>query len=176
MRHKNQSNEFIKECICVSYVNLLYEKPKEEITITDICNKSGFGRTTYYRHFSSDKNELIVHIGMKKWEEYKKNHIDEVNKDEGLELLNHVYNYKKFMLMLKKQNLIVQLYEILFNTYGIRETDNPILRYGKDILVGGYFGVIYDWILLGCIDTPQEIKAKIEEAFKLAIAAQNKKE
>lgn len=169
MRHKNQSNEFIMTCISIAYINLLYEKPKEEITITEICEKSGFGRTTYYRHFSNDKNEMILFIAKKKWQEYKSVHRDEIERDEGFQLLTHVYNNKRFMIMLKEQNLIEILFKILFDIYGIQETENEILRYGKDIFVGMYFGVIYDWIIQGCVDTPLDIKNKIEQGFAYAL-------
>ncbi|MGN0328847.1 MAG: TetR/AcrR family transcriptional regulator [Lachnospira sp.] len=170
MRHKNQSNEFIKTCIATAYINLLYEKPKEDITVTEICQKSGFGRTTYYRHFSNDKNELIIYIAKRKWDEYKSQNAEAVKADEGFQLLTHIYNKKRFMLMLKEQKLIELLFRILFEIYGIQETENPILRYGKDIFVGMYFGVIYDWIIQGCIDTPMDIKNKIEQGFAIALA------
>lgn len=172
MRHKNQSNEFIKTCIATAYINLLYTKAKEDITVTEICTKSGFGRTTYYRHFSNDKNELVLYIAKFKWEEYKSKHQKEVNEDEGFQLLTHIYNNKRFMLMLREQKLIEVLFKILFDIYGIQETENPILRYGKDIFVGMYFGVIYDWIIQGCVDTPLDIKNKIEQAFLIAIAGE----
>jgi len=171
MRHKNQSNEFIKDCLALAYIHLLYEKNKEEISVTEICDKAGFGRTTYYRHFSNDKNELITYIAIKKWDEYKTTHPKEVAADEGFQLLTHIYQNKKFMLMLKNQNMVEVLFKILFEIFGVKETDNPVMRYGKDIFVGMYFGVIYDWILLGCVDTPEEIAEKIKQGFAIALGA-----
>ena len=160
----------------MAYINLLYEKPKEDITVSEICKKSGFGRTTYYRYFSSDKNELIIFIAKAKWEEYKTSHKEEVKQDEGFQFFTHLYNNKRFMMMLKEQNLIEILFRILFDIYGIQETENSILRYGKDIFVGMYFGVIYDWIIQGCVDTPTDIKNKIEQGFAIAIAEAKRNE
>ncbi len=166
MRHKNQTNEFIKECICYSYITLLYEKPKEEISITEICEKSGFGRTTYYRHFSSNKNDLIFYISKQKWIEYKQEHLEAVEKDAGLEFLTHLYNHKRFMLMLKEQNMIELLFIILSDIFGTKDLEDKSKKYSADIFVGMCFAVIYDWICFDCIDEPEEIKKRIQGSIK----------
>ncbi|MCQ2797566.1 MAG: TetR/AcrR family transcriptional regulator [Bacilli bacterium] len=168
MRHKNQSNEFIKECFCTAYMKLLQKKPKGDITITEICDAAGFGRTTYYRHFTNNKDEMIIYIGVKRWLEYKEAHLDEVKENEGYQFFVHLHNHKQYMMILGRQDLISVLFKILYKIFGLKSDEDESLRYTRDLLVGMYFGVTYDWILHGCVDTPEEIKEKIEKGIALA--------
>lgn len=169
MRRKNLSTEFIKENICLALIELMKTKDYHEISISDICKKAGYGRTTYYRHFSNNKDELILHISRIRWDEYKSNHIEEVKKDEGFYLLKHIYNNKNFFILLSKQKLNSLLFEIFYSIFGRQNNENQILSYGKAFFAGAYFGVVYEWILQGCNDNPEEIKKKFADGFVFAI-------
>ena len=169
MRRKNLSTEFIKENICLGLIDLMKTNDYRDISISDICKKAGYGRTTYYRYFSNNKNELILYISCIKWEQYKKDHIEEVKKDEANELLKHIYNHKYFFILLSNQKLHSLLFEIFYSIFGRQKDENPILSYGKAFFAGAYFGVVYEWILQGCNDTPEEIKKKFADGFSFAI-------
>ncbi|MGM9970209.1 MAG: TetR/AcrR family transcriptional regulator [Anaeroplasma sp.] len=169
MRRKNLSTEFIKENICLGLIDLMKTEDYHEISISDICKKAGYGRTTYYRHFSNNKDELILYISRIKWEQYKEGHIEEVKKDEGLYLLKHIYNNKSFFILLSNHKLNSLIFEIFYSIFGRQKDENPILSYGKVFFAGAYFGVVYEWILQGCNDTPEEIQKKFADGFSFAI-------
>ncbi len=168
MRKKNVSAEFIKTCFAHALIKLMKEKNYNNITISEICNEAGFGRTSYYRYFTNNKDELILFISKSKWLECKKNHPEEV-KEEGKLLLNHVYNNKNFFVLLRKHNLNALIFEIFYNIFGRQKEENEILSYGKAFFAGAYFGVIYEWIVEGCKDTPDTIQTKFADGFKFAI-------
>ncbi len=52
-------NSLAKECIVTALVELMKVKEYNSITITDIANKSGMSRMTYYRNYKS-KDDIIV--------------------------------------------------------------------------------------------------------------------
>ena len=170
MRKKNQSTQFIKTCLSLSLLTLMKDQSINDITVSQICEKAGFGRTTYYRHFSNNKEELVLYISSLKWEQYKQEHEEDVKKDEGKELMKHIYNHRDFFLLLDQQNLTGLMYKIFDTIFGRKENEDPILSYGKSIFVGMYFGVVYEWIKQGCIETPEEVQKKIEQGFAYAIA------
>ena len=169
MRKKNVSAEFIKTCYALALIKLMKEKDYNNITISEICKEAGFGRTSYYRYFTNNKDELILYITKLRWIECKNNSPEEAKKDEGKVLLNHVYKNKDFFILLRKHNLNALIFEIFYNNFGRQENENEILSYGKAFFAGAYFGVIYEWIIQGCKDNPDIIQTKFVDGFKYAI-------
>ena len=168
MRKKNVSADFIKTCYALALIKLMKVKNYNTITISEICSEAGFGRTSYYRYFSNNKDEFILFISRLKWHEYRNNHLEEANQDEGKVLLNHVYKHKDFFILLKNQDLNALIFEIFYDNFGRQKDENEILSYGKAFFAGAYFGVIYEWILHECIDTPNTIQSKFIDGFKYA--------
>ena len=168
MRKKNVSMEFIKTCYALALIKLMKEKDYNNITISEICKEAGFGRTSYYRYFTNNKDELILFISKLKWLECKNNNPEEA-KDEGKLLLNHVYKNKDFFVLLRKHYLNALIFKIFYDNIGRQKDENEILSYGKAFFAGAYFGVIYEWIVEGCIDTPDTIQTKFVDGFKYAI-------
>ena len=58
-RNAVRSRRMIRE----SFVALLHEKPVEKITATDIINRSGLNRSTFYAHYPDAKGILEEFIG-----------------------------------------------------------------------------------------------------------------
>ncbi len=173
MRKANVNSEFIKECFSLSLINLMKKKEYNLISITEICKDSGFGRTSYYKYFDNNKDNLLFYISHLRWVECK-----EANKDitdEGKLLLKHIYKHRDFFLLLRKQALDHIIVKILFNEFGVKSDEPEIFRYGKAFFTGAYFGIIYEWINQGCIDTPDDISKKFEDGIKLAIANEQAK-
>lgn len=60
-----ESNEFTKECIRTAFLILIFQKPIEKITITELVSKAGVSRTAFYRNYETKKdiaNEIISDI------------------------------------------------------------------------------------------------------------------
>ena len=58
-RNAVRSRQMIRE----AFVKLLHEKPFEKITATDIINRSGLNRSTFYAHYPDAKGVLEDFIG-----------------------------------------------------------------------------------------------------------------
>lgn len=58
-RFSNQeSNRLTRECICTALIFMMAEKEFDKITVTDIVNKSGVSRATFYRNYGTKENVL----------------------------------------------------------------------------------------------------------------------
>lgn len=174
MRKKNQSNEFIRECIGNATFELMKTIHFYDISISSICKKAGFGRTTYYRHFPNRKEDIIISYIRILWKKYKNEHIDAVKNDEGKELMKYMYANKNIFLLIYHQNLFHILYDFYDQEFGVDENDDPILAYGKSMFVGLFFGVGYEWMKQGCKDSADEISKKIEQGIAIAVALSQK--
>ena len=82
MRKKSESTEFIKKCLAQALIDIMWTKEYKRISITEICNKAGYGRTTYYRHFDGDKDEALLYIAHIEWKDYKAKHPIECKENE----------------------------------------------------------------------------------------------
>lgn len=175
MRKKNASSQFIKLCFSQSLIRLMKTKKYNDISISEICKTAGFGRTTYYRYFTNNKDDLILYISNVYWSEMKENNSDEAKRNDGKLLLKHIYNHKDFFILLVKQDLIALIFKIFFQEYKRKENEHESLLYGKAFFAGGYFGIIYQWLLNDCIDSPEEIERKFYSGFLYVINDQNEK-
>lgn len=54
--------EYIKHYIIEALFRLMKEYEYEKISITDIVNKAGVGRATFYRHFKTKEDIIIYHF------------------------------------------------------------------------------------------------------------------
>ncbi len=160
MRRKNVNNEFIKTCLSDALFYLLKDNDYSVITVNEICNKAGIGRTTYYRHFNNKdgKEQLVRHKITTDIVEYYRSHKKESEEDFDFVLLKQVYDNRKTYKLIKQNNLLSLLYDIfyeIFNTYN--KTSEGMNEYLKDFFVGGIYGIIYHWILTDFRDTPKEL-------------------
>ncbi len=169
MRRANLTKEFIMEDICVALVRLMKQKEYLSITVSDICREAGYGRTTYYRYFSNDKDELILYLTALRFKQnYKDRFPDELREDEAMLMLKSVYEHRDFYLLLAKHKLNHLLFKVFFQEYRRKDDEDELLKYVKSFSAGAYFGVVYQWILDGCTDTPSEIADKFRRGLMLA--------
>ncbi|MGN1295321.1 MAG: TetR/AcrR family transcriptional regulator [Bacilli bacterium] len=165
MRKKNASSQFIKLCFCQALIKLMKSQKYNDISISSICENAGFGRTTYYRYFGNNKDDLILYISNVYWTEFKEKNKEEAMNNDGKLLLKHIYNHKNFFLLLVKQDLLALMFKIFFQEYKRKDDENESLTYGKAFFAGGYFGIIYQWLLNDCKDSPDEIERKFYDGF-----------
>ena len=71
MNNKKETTTLVKKCIVDSLLLLMNEKDFDEITITEICNKAGVSRMTYYRNYYN-KYDIIIEYLKDIAEDFKK--------------------------------------------------------------------------------------------------------
>jgi hypothetical protein len=168
MRRKDVTPEFIKRAFAISLFEIMQEKKFEDITITEICLKAGFGRTSYYRYYDNDREKLLLYLGHVEWAKYKDQYPDEAAQD-GLAFLNCMYHYKNYFLTLHRQGLDSTIVKVMFNEFGGVKGEMSESSYAKAFVAGGTFGIAYEWILGGCEETPRQIKAKLDRGLRKEI-------
>lgn len=159
MRKKNVNAELIMRSFAMSLFELMKTKPFNSISITDICNNSGFGRTTYYRYFTNDKEQLLLFLAHSEWIRFRDEQITNGETDQHLILLECMYKHKDFFLLLHNLELDSIIIKAMFNEIS---NDSKSFSYPRSFLAGGNFGVAYQWILRGCTDSPSAIRAQLK--------------
>lgn len=144
----NQTKQLLKE----NLIELLDKKPLSKITIKELCERADINRTTYYRYYLDQydqlekiEDELFVNISIYIYEAVEKNDISLVVE----RIINYIGNNKnEFKVLLQKGDnefqtkLLSYIGKIVFQhkANNIKEEMDYIYK------AQGYFGVIKEWI------------------------------
>ena len=157
MNKKQEANKFVRECITTALIQLMNKKSIAEISITEITERAGVARVSFYRNFESKENVIEEHliILIKEWGEGFIT-LDDISKLSD-SLIRHFYKHKDFYLILYKQNLSNMIYENLRSACEVDKSNINLERYGKSMLAGMLFGWLDEWMRQGMPETPDEI-------------------
>ena len=171
MRRKDCPAPFIKECLAQALFQLMTTKNFEDVTISEICKVAGFGRTTYYHYYTNKKEELIVYLCEKRWnEEIPHYNIGDDFSAWSMTVINYLYNHGKSLTLLFEQGLLETAFAVLYK--GITTTLGGCgNEYASAFAAGAYYGILTQWVKDGFKLTPDELidavwEGRTEVTFK----------
>jgi AcrR family transcriptional regulator len=170
----NPIAERSKKWLCDSLLELLQEKPYNSITITEICDKAGLVRKTFYRHFASKESILVAVIDYRFEEFYSYIHDQNIGPDQmPLAYFNYWEQHKLFLQILIQN----QLFSLLYDQYILyleaiehivgskREYQSELEKeYMRTMLAGGLWSILKKWINRGCSESTEEM-ARMTHVF-----------
>jgi len=166
MNKKQETNAFVKECITEALLKLMNEKEISDITITELVERAGVARASFYRNFNSigDVIDLIVD---ELYEELIVDILPLLNgTDERLwreflfEYFYRISRHKREMSEIGLRNISVIFSRMDQKLKQIEELDmennirNKYLPRGKMALING---ITKKWIDSGMKETPEEM-------------------
>ena len=157
MNKKQETNAFVKECITTALLQLMNEKTLSQISVTELVERAGVARVSFYRNFSSKENVIEQHLInlIKKWGKT----FEEAGDPSVFSktLIEHFFAHKDFYLLLYKQNLSFMIYENIRGACLLDLAENNFEKYTKSMFAGAIFGWLDEWARQGMIETPDEI-------------------
>ena len=91
-----------KECIVSAIIQLIKDKPLSSISVSELCNKAGVSRMTFYRNYDSIEDIFVKHLN-EIFEEYKSDDVmqnmDGFYFDEAhlLHYFDYIYKHRDFL-------------------------------------------------------------------------------
>ena len=158
---------FLKECLADALIKLLETKPIEKITIPEIAQLAGVGRTTYFRNFSS-KEEMLTFKIIRLWERWAEEHKLKIRRafsyDNALTFFEFNYSIRSFLLLLYRRDLQSAIF-MSFHSY-MQPSSDPDSggRYMLGFYSYGLFGLLEEWVRGGFAETPEQME-KIVKTF-----------
>ena len=164
---KKEQTAFYKLCMADALIKLMKPKEYDAITVAEICDTAGVGRTTFYRHLDnkSGKEELLLFKIQYEWERYQERHEKEIAADRNLGMSAYIYESRDLFTLLYEKGLITVLMKAFERLVPNGEIYDKNLSYLMSFFTYGYFGIIYQWIKYGFDETPEQIKAHIDAAI-----------
>lgn len=161
--------DFSKNCLSQALIELLEERPYEEISIQDIVNRAGFSRMAYYRNFKV-KDEIIDYTLDNIFETFIKEsgiNFSIMGSDKFAKLLFEFFateNMIKLTKLLLKNHLVGHMYvQFLKRTQGGFLPNQS--HYFYDFIAGGFFSVYISWVLGGMKETPEQMAEGTAKLF-----------
>ena len=152
-------NTYVRTHITAALLQLLQERPLEEISISELCVRAGVGRASFYRNFSS-KEAVIrarIHKLFQNW----------ANTNEGdvsaplSELLRSLFacfeKHRDFYALLYERNLMFLVKDAIIELYGPKLEQPKEEAYACAYFAYALYGWIEVWFQRGMCETAEEI-------------------
>ncbi len=165
MSRGTKTTEFLKECMSDALIRLMRTQPIEKITIPQIVELAGVGRTTWFRHFST-KSEAITYKFIRMWERWTDEHHVEIKTEFAVDNAEtfFAYNYsiRHIMDVVYAANMQSAIHES-FHAIMLPDADTePITLYRQRFYAYGLCGLLDEWVRRGYQETPEEMARLVE--------------
>ncbi len=164
---KKDQTAFYKLCMADALLRLMKEKDYDAITVAEICETAGVGRTTFYRHLDnkSGKDDLLLFKISYEWERYKERHEKDIASDQNMGMSSYIYESRDLFSELYQKGMISIIMKAFETLVPGSEIADKKSSYLMSFFTYGYFGIIYQWIKYGFDEAPEQIKRHIDEAI-----------
>ena len=154
-------NEYITDALLL----LMQNKEYKDISITEICEKAGVTRMSFYRNFESKEDILkkwIVSVTDTFLEVSGISYKNDSNRDYFVKLFTHLKQYKEVCMAMYKANLIYLVKE-QFDRGFLSIYHDEYDDYKSYFLAGGIYNMFLLWLMNGCIETPEELADRMND-------------
>lgn len=140
------------------FLDLIQEKELNQISVSEICKKSGLNRTTFYANYV-DIYDLADTIRKTLEENYFYNYFEpNQNHDFFLKLFHHIKEnqllYKTYFKLGYDNNYKIIGYS---KELALKHFNNKFIEYHYEFFRSGITAIIKMWLNNGCKETPEEI-------------------
>lgn len=149
-------NLYVVEHITSALLELMESKPFGSISISEICEKAGVGRASFYRNFKDKEDVIAKHLKALLDEWWKR---ETAKPDFNLikAIFEHYYKHRDLCIMLYKQGLAHLSLQSVKEACGPKPEQPNIVAYTTAYFSYGLYGWIEEWFKRGMQETPKEM-------------------
>lgn len=163
MSKKQQKFNLIKDCIAEAMFELLKTKDLKDIHISELTEKAGVSRITYYRNFFDKKDVVSYAFERYSADWFAKNRDVE---DPVYAVTSYLLEMKKPIQILYQANLSYVLQEYIYQYAGPNEKTPADEVYYRAGYAGFLWGYINQWIKDDMKKTPKEVSKDVSAFAK----------
>ncbi len=155
----NEAHVLVIESLTEALIRLMRQKPLREISISELCEKAGVSRVSFYRNYSSMEDILLKHMISctdEWWEHFSQKNADAFYRDFWPSLLEQ-YQRNDELIRLIYDNGVSHILMDHIYTCVSREADGSERdAYVRSALAGTLFGLVNEWIRRGMGEFPAD--------------------
>lgn len=166
----SSSNRLARECMVTALMQLLENRPLSAITVSELTERAGVSRMTFYRNYSSKEDVFVQHL-KDLLEQYRAESVamHQENRPYSLPHMLHCFEYfnahRKFLDCLFRSGLsglfLSALEDYVLSRWNV-DPDNPAQYYALHAFSGALFSVYIAWSNRGARETPEEMVEMLE--------------
>ncbi len=152
-------NTYVREHITAALLQLLREKPLRAVSVSELCERAGVGRASFYRNFS-DKEDILrvrIHRLFHAWMQEAGLGTDRPLSELLRSLFTHFEQHRDFYELLNRQGLIYLLKDVVFELCGARPDCSKEEAYARAYFTYALYGWIEVWFQRGMRESAEEI-------------------
>lgn len=161
---KKLLNSITCESIIEALFLLMERKDYKSISITELANKAGVGRASFYRNFK-DKDDVIVKYLEEQsvvWaKDLKKPNLTSIDIAESL--FTYFKGQERVLKLLYKAGLSHLVLKSIYNVCGPTSEQSNAIAYANACIVGALYMWCDEWIKRGMQESPKEMVNLIVE-------------
>lgn len=152
-------NTYVIQHLTSALLSLLSEKSIGDISVSELIEKAGVGRASFYRNFKSKEDILQKHtdkITMDFVKTQKLKYETKKFREYTIMLFEHLERNKAFCLTLLNNNLLYIIGDV-FDKYFLKNATTLDEQYKQMFTSGGFFNIFKFWLMDGCKESPEEL-------------------
>lgn len=157
MGRKNEAHDAVMESLTQALLLLMEQKPLAQINISELCEKAGVSRVSFYRNFNSMEEILLQHLIKCTddwWEEFSKKNADALSENFWTELLAQYRKNERLIRLLYENHVSHLIKEHIFTCCAPESAKDEMEGYSRALLAGALYGLIDEWIRRGMQELP----------------------
>ena len=132
-------------------------KPLSEISISELCDRAGVGRVSFYRNFQEKDDILKEHIRQlfREWTGTLK---EDPPLDELIRrMFSHFEAHRDFYALLQKRGLTWLLKDVILSVCGFHPEQGAVNAYASAFAAYSLYGWVEVWFLRGMKESAKEM-------------------
>lgn len=154
-------NLYVITHITESLLELLKDKPLNDISISELCSHAQVGRATFYRNFETKEDILsaYIHRLFSEWINIYEDSPSKTVSQMVRELFLHLEKYRNFYGLLSERGLTYLLKDVLLEIYTPKSEQPAQAAYASAYVAYTLYGWIEVWLQRGMKESPEEMAA-----------------
>jgi AcrR family transcriptional regulator len=159
----------VEESITTALLELMAKKDFSKISITEIVQKAGVSRVTYYRHFDSKEDVLLTYFGIAK-DKFLLSVLDLIMEKDWKAVVKAI-----FLAFKEKKEIVKSLQKAHLDHFFLDYLNNEFLEkrpvpsdyndYFLYFLAGAVYNTCMGWLKTDCSDPVEEVTESFNKVY-----------
>ena len=166
--NNKQKNTYVKKQITATLIDLLKKKSLSEISISELTDKAGIGRVSFYRNYQSKEDILKEESNrlIKEWGNLYESNPESAPETLFPSLFDFYREHREFYTTLYNAGMSSIMMETIVGTIQITPDMKNLEAYIKSFWAYGIYGWLLEWIKRGMPESGKELSFLFSMAHK----------
>ena len=159
--NNEQKNTYVKRQITDALLSLMKKKSLSDISVSELTDKAGIGRVSFYRNYQSKEDILREESDrlIKEWGLLYESNPESAPETLFPSLFDFYRDHREFYTTLYQAGMSSIMMETIIGTIQITPEMQNLEAYMKSFWAYGIYGWLHEWIRRGMQESGKELRA-----------------